>query len=65
VKHGVDRTGDGIGGCPDSVCSGGFDGINGPKPSSCGGPGSSEKDDGVESDVDAVVCEYCLASVIT
>jgi hypothetical protein len=47
------------------TCSGGFDGIKGPKPSSCGGPGSSEKNDVMESDGDAVVCEYCLASVIT
>jgi hypothetical protein len=36
VKHAIDRTGDGAGGCLDSVCSGGFDGIKGPKPASCG-----------------------------
>jgi hypothetical protein len=57
VKHDVDRTGDGVDGCLDSVCIGGFDGIKGPKPSSCGGPGFSEKED--------VVCEYCFASIIT
>jgi hypothetical protein len=67
VKHGVDRTDDGVGVFLDSVYSGEFDGTKVPKPSSCGGPGSSEKDDDVESDGDgdAVVCEYCLASVIT
>jgi hypothetical protein len=58
AKHGVDRTGDGVGGCLDIVCSGGFNGIKVPKPSSCGGPGSSEKDDVMESDGDAVICEY-------
>jgi hypothetical protein len=63
MKHGVDRAGDGDG-CLDGVCGGGFDGIKGPKPSSCGGPGSSEKDDVVESDGDAVICEYCFAAVI-
>jgi hypothetical protein len=64
VKHGVDRAGDGIDGCLDSVCSGDFDRIEGPNPSSGGGPGSSEKDDVVESDGDRMVREYCLASVI-
>jgi hypothetical protein len=40
------------------VCGGGFDGIKDPKPSSCGGPGYNEKDNVVESDGDAVICEY-------
>jgi hypothetical protein len=57
MKHGVDRAGDGDG-CLDDVYGGGFDGIKGPNPFSCGGPGSSEKDDVVESDGDAVICEY-------
>jgi hypothetical protein len=57
MKHGVGRAGDGDG-CLDGVCGSGFDWIKGPYPSSCGGLGSSEKDDGVESDGDAVICEY-------
>jgi hypothetical protein len=65
VKHGVNRAGDGVDGYVDSVCSGGFDGIEGPKPYSGGGPGSSENDNVEETDGDAMVFEYCFASVIT
>jgi hypothetical protein len=57
VKHGVDRTGDGVDGFLGSVCSGSFDRIEGQKPSSGGGPGSSEKDDGMENYGDAMVPE--------
>jgi hypothetical protein len=64
VKHGVDRAGDGVDGCLDSVCGDGFDRIKGPKLSSGGGPGSIEKDDVMESDGDAMVREYGIASVI-
>jgi hypothetical protein len=65
MKNGIDRAGDGVGGWLNGVCIGGFDGIKDPKPSSCGVPGSREKDDIVESDGDAVICEYCFTAVIT
>jgi hypothetical protein len=64
VKHGVDRASYRVDGILDSVYNGGYYRIEGPNPSSGGGPGSNEKYDVVESDDNAVVCEYGLAAVI-